>query len=82
MTFSKKRILFNNSSSINYVYEEMERLDNLFRSVHKRAPNVELFISTEWNNNQPIYSLSIYFDPSNVLDADYLIYQAANNSNN
>lgn len=76
-----KRIFFNNSSSINQVYEEMERLDNLFRAVHKRAPDVEMFISTEWNNNQPIYSLSIYFNSSNPNDAEYLMSQTNNNKN-
>lgn len=79
MSDSIEHLSIFNSSSVNQIHGEMERLDNLFRNVYKRAPEVEMFISTQWKNDRASYSIALYFQSRHREDAEYLMSQTNNN---
>lgn len=63
MTIENKnrRILFYTDSAPEAM-SEIDRLDQLFRQVHNRAPESEMFIGTDWSRGRPTYSVSLYYE--------------------
>jgi hypothetical protein len=50
------------SHSTREILEEITRLESLYRAIHGRASNVDMFVGTQWENNtRALHSLTLYF---------------------
>ena len=59
------------SDSVHEVYQEIERLDSLFRDSFNCAPESSMFIATQWNTGRTLYSISIYYDQESSKELNF-----------
>jgi hypothetical protein len=70
-----QRLVILYSSSARDIWAEIERLDDLFRSIKGYAPSVNMFVGTEWEGSRAFHSLTLYFTPDNENELEFFMTQ-------